>query len=66
MNEPIEIEQIFNDIGQKIGLKYRYTDGSTRKIIERTMQGDYSSKNTTQKRELLKNLNYFQRKRSIK
>jgi len=63
MNEPIETEQIFNDIGQKIGLKYRYTDGSTRKIIERTLQGDYSSKNTTQKKEVIKEFKLFSKKK---
>ncbi len=38
MNKPIETEQIFNDTGQKIGLRYRYADGSTREIIERPIQ----------------------------
>jgi len=33
MNEPIETEQIFNDIGQKIGLRYRYADGSTERSL---------------------------------
>ncbi len=49
MNEPIETEQIFNDIGQKIGLRYRYADGSTREIIERPIQNT-SKKDKDKKR----------------
>jgi hypothetical protein len=45
MNRPIETQQIFNDKGQKIGLRYRYADGSIREIIERPI------KNATKKKK---------------
>ena len=43
MKEPIATEQIFNGIGQRIGLKYHYADGSSREILERRTAEEVSS-----------------------
>ena len=43
MKEPIATEQIFNGIGQRIGLKYHYADGSSREILERRSESEVKS-----------------------
>jgi len=43
MKVPIATEQIFNTIGQRIGLKYHYEDGSSREIKERRSETEVKS-----------------------
>lgn len=44
MKEIKATEQIFNAIGQRVGLKYHYADGTSREVTERSTVSQVSSK----------------------